>query len=216
MTEAPGLREQKKLETRRAISEAALGLTDGRAYADVTVAQIANAAGVSRRTISNYFTSKADCYAGAVGGELIGDIVAELLAQDSGSTTQRLAQAFKSIDLSYWENVRRLHSIALTEPEVAAAVAFAERAQSTELVDALVDSSGNGIDKLRLNVTISAISSAISVTVEHWIDTGAGGGPAALADLVTSILDIFDLTWLDPHLDAIRTSMYPAQDSTTA
>lgn len=204
MTEAPGLRELKKSETRKAISQAALQLIDGRSYADVTVAEIATAAGVSRRTVSNYFASKADCFAGAVGGAFFTEIVGEVLAPESGSTTERLRRAFKAVDHSYWENVRRLHTVARAEPEVAAAVAFAERSQCDELADALVEASDNQIDRLRLHVSVAAISSCITVTVEHWLDSGAQGGPAALADLVASSFDILDLTWLDPYLDLIR------------
>lgn len=211
----PGLRELKKLETRRAVSEAALELVSGRSYAEVTVAEIAQTAGVSRRTVSNYFGSKAECFAGAVGGELVGDIVAEVLAQDSGGTAQRLARAFTSIDLGYWENVRRLHTIAMQEPEVAAAVAFAERSACAELAETVVAGTGHRIDKLRLLVLITAISSSISVTVEHWLEDGAPGGLAALADLVASMLDVFDLTWLDPHLDAIRASISAQQRTPT-
>lgn len=205
MTEAPGLRERKKLETRNAISQAALELTEGRAYVDVTVAEIATAAGVSRRTISNYFASKADCFTGAVGGQFISDLVRELLAVESGGTAERLSRAFKAVDPSYWENVRRLHTVALAEPEVAAAVALAERTQCDELANVLIEASDNQIDRLRIKVTISAIGSCISACVEHWLESGAQGGPTSLADLVASSLDVLNLSWLDPHLGAIRT-----------
>ncbi|MFV0533487.1 MAG: TetR/AcrR family transcriptional regulator [Cumulibacter sp.] len=204
MPEALSLREQKKNETRKAISQAALALTYGRPYADVTVAEIAAAAGVSRRTISNYFASKADCYAGVIGGEFVADVIQELLAQDSGGTGERLTRAFQALDESFWTNVQRLHTIARDEPEVAAAVAFAEQSKCDELADLLMEASADSMDRLRLKATIAAISTCITVAVDYWLDNDATGGTAALTALVTSSLGILDLSWADPHLSAIR------------
>ncbi len=55
----PGLRERKKLQTRRAIHEAALQLIDEQGLEATTIDQICGAADVSSRTFFNYFPSKA-------------------------------------------------------------------------------------------------------------------------------------------------------------
>lgn len=55
-----GLRERKKAETRRRISDIATGLFLTRGYANVTVAEVAEAAGVSKMTVFNYFATKED------------------------------------------------------------------------------------------------------------------------------------------------------------
>jgi AcrR family transcriptional regulator len=58
-----GLRERKKLDTRRALSDAALQLMFDRGIDNVTREAIADLAGVSLRTFSNYFAGKYDALA---------------------------------------------------------------------------------------------------------------------------------------------------------
>lgn len=58
-----GLRERKKADTRRALSDAALQLALERGVDNVTREDIANAAGVSLRTFTNYFTGKREAIA---------------------------------------------------------------------------------------------------------------------------------------------------------
>ena len=57
-----GLRETKKLQTRQAIAAAAMGLFVTRGFDRVTVAEIAGAAGVSEKTVFNYFPTKEDIF----------------------------------------------------------------------------------------------------------------------------------------------------------
>lgn len=60
MDSTPGLRERKKAETRQAVHEAALRLVVAHGLDSVTVEAIADAANISRRTFSNYFSGKED------------------------------------------------------------------------------------------------------------------------------------------------------------
>ena len=58
----PGLRERKKQETRDRISGVATGLFLERGFDAVSVAEVAEAAGVSKMTVFNYFPRKEDMF----------------------------------------------------------------------------------------------------------------------------------------------------------
>jgi AcrR family transcriptional regulator len=60
VTERPGLRERKKQQTRDKIANVALDLFAQRGYEQTTLAEIADAADVSTRTIFAYFQTKED------------------------------------------------------------------------------------------------------------------------------------------------------------
>jgi AcrR family transcriptional regulator len=57
-----GLRETKKLETRREIADTAMRLFVQRGFDHVTVAEVAAAARVSEKTVFNYFPTKEDLF----------------------------------------------------------------------------------------------------------------------------------------------------------
>jgi AcrR family transcriptional regulator len=57
---APGLRERRKQETRQAISDIATRMFVARGFDEVTIAQVADAAGVAKMTVTNYFPRKED------------------------------------------------------------------------------------------------------------------------------------------------------------
>jgi AcrR family transcriptional regulator len=55
-----GLRERRKQEARRAISGVAMEMFAARGFDEVTISQVAEAAGVSKMTVTNYFPRKED------------------------------------------------------------------------------------------------------------------------------------------------------------
>src|SRR5215467_4480489 len=55
-----GLRERKKEQTRQEISDTATAMFAERGFEQVTIAQVAAAAGVSKMTVTNYFPRKED------------------------------------------------------------------------------------------------------------------------------------------------------------
>lgn len=66
-TAAPGLREQKRIATKRALQVALLRLSLERGFDNVTIEDVAQAAQVSPRTFFNYFASKEEAVAGPHG-----------------------------------------------------------------------------------------------------------------------------------------------------
>jgi AcrR family transcriptional regulator len=78
---AIGLRERKKTETRQAIAAAALRLATERGPDAITVEDIAGAAGVSPRTVFNYFATKDEAILGidpVRRAEVVADVVLAL------------------------------------------------------------------------------------------------------------------------------------------
>jgi len=57
---ASGLRERRKQQTRQAISDTATAMFAARGFDQVTIAEVAEAAGVAKMTVTNYFARKED------------------------------------------------------------------------------------------------------------------------------------------------------------
>src|ERR1700724_1898780 len=82
----PGLRERKKQQTREKIERVALRLFAERGYDQTTLAEIAEAANVSPRTIFAYFENKEDIL--LCEESSFGDRLADVLEQrPPGATT---------------------------------------------------------------------------------------------------------------------------------
>lgn len=97
-----GLRERKKVQTRQAILEAAMALFAEHSYAEVTVSQIADRAGISRQTCFNYFSGK-PAIAAAVSEVLVYGI--EQLAAAVLPLDVPTAERFRILFQRAWEGV---------------------------------------------------------------------------------------------------------------
>ena len=91
----PGLRERKKQRTRETIARVALQLFAERGYERTTLAEIADAADVSKRTIFTYFESKEDILFSDVPA-LLEQLRQTLEQRPPGSTTVDALREFLS------------------------------------------------------------------------------------------------------------------------
>jgi AcrR family transcriptional regulator len=78
-----GLRERRKLEARRAISGAAMELFAAHGFDEVTIAAIADAAGVSKMTVTNHFPRKEDLVFDRA-EEAVGDLAGAVAGRAAG------------------------------------------------------------------------------------------------------------------------------------
>ncbi|MGW0770001.1 TetR/AcrR family transcriptional regulator [Streptomyces sp. NPDC002676] len=85
MSDGTGLRERKKQQTRRAISEAAISLFLERGFDKVSVADVAAVANVSTVTVFNYFPTKEDLALHRF-EDHFDDLVAIVLNRESGES----------------------------------------------------------------------------------------------------------------------------------
>jgi AcrR family transcriptional regulator len=120
--EAPGLRERKRLATRRAIQLAAVSIARDRGLDATTVDEIAREADVSPRTFFNYFTSKEEAVVGD-GPELPPDEAQAVFVADREPIFRGLARLISvSITpaLSDHEIVQLRRVLMKSHPELAA------------------------------------------------------------------------------------------------
>ena len=160
---SPGLRERKKQKTRDTIIKVALELFAERGYEQTTIAEIADAAEVSPRTIFAYFPSKED-----------------ILFCDTPEIQERLAQAVKgraegvtaldalrdsiaeTLDLGPNELLRK-RIIARDQSETLRRSERARQAPFEQMmVEAITKDLGAGPDDIRPQIVAAALIGAFS------------------------------------------------------
>lgn len=190
---ADGLRERKKDATRRALAETALELALDRGYAAVTIADITDAVGVSRRTFSNYFAGKAECVAAVAEGWF--DDIAHAIAD---------APADHPLDVILCESLmlaaahlpdrwERLFGLFHSEPELKAAVLASDEVNVEELAAAIADRCRLAQGDIRARMLAAYGNLAGSACLEQWVRDGRPNGVDGFRDQLTLALSIIDL-----------------------
>jgi len=169
--ELVGRRERKKLETRRALRLAAIGLVDERGFDRVTVEDITEAVDVSPRTFFNHFASKEEALTSPDPRRLAR--LAEALAQ---RPVQELPlQALRAVLLADAAEMSThrdewLHQLAVLRRDrrLVAALANSWWVLERALSDALCERVAASPEDLSPAVLAAAAVAALRVAVARW------------------------------------------------
>jgi len=184
-TAGPGRRERKKLATKQALAGAALRLAAERGLENVRVEDITDAVNVSRRTFTNYFSSKeeaiaslnadraaraADALRDRPDGEPLADSLAEVLAVQY--------EAVPQVDRERIEQIRMVISAPALRGEYLKTLVQAEGPLAKVIAERTgADSQGD----LYPHVLAAAVIAAVRAASGHWMATGGAG---SLPDLI--------------------------------
>jgi AcrR family transcriptional regulator len=204
-----GLRERKKDATRRALAEAALNLAVERGYAAVTIADITDAVGVSRRTFSNYCAGKAECIA-AVAEGWFDDIAQSISAAPADHPLdQILCDALLRIAAELPERWERFFGLFHVEPELKAMVGAIDQATCGQLAQVVAPRLGMTPDDIRVRMLSSFGTIAGRTCLEDWILRGRPDGDLSFQAQLELAFSIIDLNALQaqPPLPDDRTAV---------
>ena len=189
---ATGRRDRKKMATRIAIEDAAVGLYATRGFKETSVLDITEAADVSQRTFYRYFTSKEDVLFGSWRQDLAVTVkVIESRPQDE-SPLEAMRGALLAMAEHFEQNRERYSFIAqlsASSPDVAAyqgqviipavVEAFAEGLARRLGVEALAD--------LRPYVFAGVAAAAVNAAMVVWV---AESGTELLENVLLDALDL--------------------------
>ncbi len=194
---AAGLRERKKDATRRALAETALNLALEHGYAAVTIADITDAVGVSRRTFSNYFAGKAECVAAVAEGWF--DDIAQAItdAPADHPLDVILCESLMRVAADLPDRWERFFGLFHGEPELKAAVIASDEVNVEQLADAIAERCGLPHGDIRARMLAAYGNLAGRACLEKWVLDGRPGGAdgfQAQLTLAFSIIDLGSLT----------------------
>lgn len=183
----PGLRERKRLATRRAILVAALRLVAERGLENVTVDEISRVADISPRTFFNYFPSKEEALVGE-GPTLPSDeAIEQFVSRGTGDVIRDLGTMFMStaeLAFSDLELIRLRKSVVSTHPELSAMRMQSFRAFEEQLVSVVQrrlahDDPGLALDPERLHsraqLTMMVGLAAVHHAWRRWAESASDG-----------------------------------------
>jgi AcrR family transcriptional regulator len=193
-----GLRERKKLATRRAIGIAAMRLAVERGLENVLVEEIAAAAEVSARTFSNYFGSKyeAICALAMDRGRQAGAALRERPADEplgeaiTHAVLQQYAAAEQAPGKDWIDGVR----LVIQSPALQGEYLRTQYVTQHALAAAIADRTGaDSRADMFSQVIAGAVTAATQVAMERWL---LADPPTALAPLIRLALGQLALSQL--------------------
>jgi AcrR family transcriptional regulator len=196
---ATGLRERRKHEARLAISGAAMSLFSRRGFDDVTIAQVAEAAGVSKMTVTNYFPRKEDLVFDRA-EEIIASLASAVAARAPGESLLTAIRRDYAARLAAGDAVPTLAFARLVDGSHVLAARLLEIADLGEraLGDAIAASTGG--DNAEQRIVAAQLASVHRVLFAEGMSRVLAGSPrsSVLSDLGVAAGRAFDL--LEPSL----------------
>lgn len=176
-----------------------MNLAIERGYSAVTIADITDAVGVSRRTFSNYFAGKAECVGAAAEG-WFDDIIQWIAAAPPDlPLDQLLCEALLRVaaDLpDRWE----LYAVLMhSEPELKAMLGTIDEANCDQLAEVAAARVGLAEDDIRVRMLATFGTVAGRTCLEDWVLRGRPGGELSFAAQLTLAFSIIDLAAFDQH-----------------
>ncbi|MGO9958052.1 MAG: TetR/AcrR family transcriptional regulator [Solirubrobacteraceae bacterium] len=172
----PGLRERKKQQTRETIARAALLLFAKRGFGDTTLAEIAEAADVSPRTIFAYFDSKEDILF-AQESTFLAELKRRLDERPEGSTTIDALREFVSSLTPLTEEGRLCKEVVAADPELQ----MKQRARYSELQPMLAESIAKDLDTgpadIRPLLVAASMIAALTSVRDSFVEAKTDGTP---------------------------------------
>ena len=209
---APGLRQRRKQETRQAISDIATVMFADRGFDEVTIAQVADAAGVAKMTVTNYFPRKEDLVfdrAEAVIRHLADVIAARAPGESMLAAIRRdYAEAIARADVSLGLSSPAFARMILSSPALIARVREMLDQREQVLGDAIA--AETGIDGPQQRLVAALLSSVHRVLSAEASRRSLAGQPreeilTVLADEATRAFDL-----LEPSLGSYGIRPQPA------
>jgi len=174
----PGLRERKKQQTRDAIASAALRLFAERGYDQTTLAEIAEAADVSPRTIFGYFESKEDILLCEESG-FLEMLKQKLNARPPGTTTFDAMREFFSSIGPPGDAAMLRKDVITSNPSLQMKM----RARHAELEPLLAESVakdlGTAPDDIRPQLVAASMMAGFSTVRDQLFETSSADAPAS-------------------------------------
>lgn len=171
-----GLRERKKQQTRDTIARAALQLFAERGYDETTLAEIAEAADVSPRTIFGYFQSKEDILF-CEEPEFLDNLKRRLDERPPGATTiDAIREFLSSIDAPDQE-ARLRKQIVTSTPSLYAKMRARHAQLEPLLADSIARDLGAGPEDVRPFLIAASITAAFSTVRDRFFEAESGGEP---------------------------------------
>ncbi|MFF0150701.1 TetR family transcriptional regulator [Micromonospora sp. NPDC005203] len=187
---ADGLRERTRRAVRAELARVALDLFAARGFDETTVDEIAQAAGLTKRSFFRYFPAKEDAVFGGVdvtGEQVVDDIRARPADEDPW---QSLHQVLRQWEQQIHTSEQALASLRLIEstPSLRARL-YQKRAQWRRHVsDALRDRPGVHLDSFDAELLTNAAAAILDTVSQEWLRSDGTAGRAALLDRAFAFL----------------------------